>query len=183
MKNYAEMQLESDRKPPGFIERYCGYITKMCGKWYGPMLDVGCGDGRYVDHFRAHYQAVGIDKFSRDHDTYGDAEKEIPYPSHYFSVVHSKSLIEHTQDIEFVILEMWRVLKPGGMCVMLTPDINAAKFSFWGDIGHVNPFNQSKLAQLFSFADFKCIECGLFTKWPHGWRKPLRGMLIATGTK
>jgi ubiquinone/menaquinone biosynthesis C-methylase UbiE len=181
------MQLESDAKPPGFIERYCEYILETVDIWrhrpFVRLLDVGCGNGAYVSKWNNHIDAEGIDKYACNHDTYGDAEKEIPYPDEYFDVVHSKSLIEHTKNIEQVILEMHRVLRADGVCVMLTPDIEKAKWGFYGDIGHVTPFNNSKLYQLLDYADFTKVSVSRFTQWPHGWKKPLKGMLIATGVK
>lgn len=178
------MQIEGDRKPPGFIDKYCAAFVDHYGLRHKRLLDVGCGPGDYVTAFhRCSVIAHGVDKFARDNANYADVEKELPFPDKTFDCIHSKSLVEHVINIENTIFEMHRVLKPGGICLMLTPDLLAAKWSFWGDIRHVTPFNKAKLAQLLSFAEFHSITCERFTKWPHGWRRPLRGMLIASGVK
>lgn len=184
--NYSECtHLNEPPKPEGFVRKYCDYILfNICHVNFGAeFLDVGCGNGEYVEIWKGTgLHAKGIDKYS-DYDINGDIETKVPFEYSTFDVVHSKSLIEHTRDPMSAIRNMWFVLKLGGICIMLTPDIDAAKWSFWGDIGHVSPFNANKLYQLFEYADFQDIEVDRFTRFPHGWKKPLKGMLIATGTK
>jgi len=183
--NYSDCtHLNEPPKPEGFIDRYVDYLCGQFGLWTaGKLLDVGCGNGEYVDAFkRAGKDAKGIDKYSY-YDINGDIELMTTNRYGFYDVVHSKSVIEHCRYPMNAIENMWHLCEPGGICIILTPDIEYSKWSFYGDIGHVSPFNRNKLYQLFAYADFKDISVERFTHWPHGWKKPLKGMLIGKGKK
>ena len=193
MKNYAECTHNNEPpKPEGFIERYTFYIAHEICRIHAldttetiTILDVGCGNGEYCEAWKEiGFNARGIDRYT----TYDETEDfEIYGVGNDFEgdcdIIHSKSFIEHTEETIFCISEMYHGLKPGGVCVMLTPDIDIAKWSFWGDIGHKSPFNANSLYQLFDIAEFKNIKVEHFYKgvFDQRWKKPLKGMLIAIG--
>lgn len=49
--------------------------------------------------------------------------KKLPYQDSTFDVVTATEVIEHLEDFRAILREMYRVLKPGGVCVLSTPNI------------------------------------------------------------
>lgn len=98
-------------------------------------LDLGCGDGILTDilfkQMRRSPRLVGIDPdpletsaaakydfYQRIHTVGGN---EIPEPDGTFDYVISNSVLEHIPDLEPVIQEVGRVLKPGGKFYFTVP--------------------------------------------------------------
>ena len=101
------------------------------------ILDYGCGDGRIVSLLRAQdRRAFGCDVFY-DGGSYRSAvapellaagiirdmpEGRIPHPDAAFDLVISNQVFEHVPDLDAVLDEIRRVLKPGGILLFLFPD-------------------------------------------------------------
>ena len=60
-------------------------------------------------------------------------EEEIPYENDYFDVVYSKSVIEHFYHPEKLVAQIYRVLKPGGLVITMTPDWEHHFKNFYDD--------------------------------------------------
>ena len=83
------------------------------------LLNIGCG-ARY------HKDWINIDKISYGKDIIQcDLKKGIPFPDSFFNVVYHSNLIEHfsKKDAEYLIQECFRVLIPGGIIRIATPDL------------------------------------------------------------
>lgn len=101
------------------------------------VLDVGCG---HVDFMKDVYQksdfVYGMDpnkKTLERNDTiknkiHGSVEA-IPFPDEFFDVVVSAWVLEHLEFPRRAFEEMYRVLKPGGKVIFLTP--NAWNYNVW----------------------------------------------------
>lgn len=114
-------------------------FVRLC-KWFGEIsrnkkdlavLDAGCGNGNYIiDEFRKKISwAAGVDlnreatkkNICLDEIKYANLEA-IPYPDNSFEVVISLWVIEHLKNPEKVFNEIYRVLKPGGILLLATPN-------------------------------------------------------------
>lgn len=90
------------------------------------MLDAGCGDGApFTRKFSSEATVVGIDLI-RDLPadlpmTCGDLSR-LPFTDESFSIVFSRSVFEHLIEPDKVMNEIHRTLRPGGFCVILTPN-------------------------------------------------------------
>lgn len=102
------------------------------------VLDVGCGDGQYGILFKKKIKCDsiwGIDgvdarlnaakKKGVNQIISADLEKKWPIKSNSFNVVISNQVIEHILDIDHFIKEIYRILKPGGYCVISTENLSS----------------------------------------------------------
>src|SRR5579872_4440510 len=93
---------------------------------HGPALDAGCGsDAPLVRKFSDLAWVVGIDLCpctAKDVPVVQGDLSRLPFSNESFSMIFSRSVFEHLTDPEGVLNEFNRVLKPGGLCVVLTPN-------------------------------------------------------------
>lgn len=106
-----------------------------------PVLDLGSGDGHFASVAFAHKLDVGLDPWvaptmeARQRDTYemlvlGEGAK-IPFGDSYFGSVTSTSVLEHIPDIQPVLNDVARVLRPGGTFVFCVPNHRFPE-NLWG---------------------------------------------------
>lgn len=102
-----------------------------------PVLDLGCGDGHFVTAAFDHRLNVGIDPW------YGPVQEaasrqgyeivihgsgaSLPFEKGHFSSCISNSVLEHIPDIDAVLIETARVIKPGGLFIFCVPNHNFLK--------------------------------------------------------
>ena len=100
---------------------------KKCQK----ILELGCGRGEFIIEFKKNgLETYGVDLsdyskklFPELNFTKVDMTKEkLPFKDNYFDVIYSKSFIEHFYYPEVVFQEAYRVLKPEGLIITLTPE-------------------------------------------------------------
>lgn len=89
------------------------------------VLDVGCGDGTLAGHLASlGHQVIGVDRDSailppdapNTHFMLGDAVS-LPFENDSFDAVTAVMMLHHTHQ-ELALVEMRRVLKPGGVMVI-----------------------------------------------------------------
>ena len=98
----------------------------------GPVLDLGCGDGHFASVAFDHKIDVGIDPWkgpvnlAKKQDSYilviNGLGNRMPLPDEYFNSVVSNSVLEHIVDLDEVIQDVYRVLKPGGKFIFCVPN-------------------------------------------------------------
>ena len=95
------------------------------------ILDVGCGHGDFLKPVydrTAHTYGVDPDQRALDKNTFikhkikGTVEK-LPFKESYFDLVCMAWVLEHLTDPQKAFEEVYRVLKPGGKVVFLTPSV------------------------------------------------------------
>ena len=92
----------------------------------GKLLDLGCGSKPYEDIFEdEEYIGVDIEVSGHDHSTsridkFYDG-KVIPFSDHQFDSVFSSEVFEHVFNLEELLEEISRVLKPGGKLAFTCP--------------------------------------------------------------
>lgn len=166
----------------------------------GEILDVGCSDGTFTEviYSRAKpTRIVGVDiikssidyaqrKF-KDNKTIefrvADAQK-LPFANKHFQAVFCLEALEHIPDAKKAILEMKRVLKPGGYLILLVPtDNHLFKLCWWVVLHtwgkhwrhtHIQSFNKDNaLSDYVKKLGFEIVES----------RRFLVGMLEAVKAK
>lgn len=105
-----------------------------------PVLDLGCGDGSFVKLVFNGKLDFGLDLSSskiskakqiKAYKNYiiADAHK-IPLSTNSINTVFSNSVFEHIPNLDGVIYEISRVLKPGGELIFTTHSPQSKKFYF-----------------------------------------------------
>ena len=97
------------------------------------ILDVGCGSALKSVHFkkRGNY-LVGIDismpqidKAQKllDEVVIHNFNYSIPFKDEEIDLVYCANVLEHILDFRHILIEIWRVLKRGGRCVIEVPNV------------------------------------------------------------
>lgn len=96
------------------------------------VLDVACGVslfgktfGKNVYGFDVNPAAVTFAKRNGVRAKIADAEDVWNYPNNYFDIVIANHIIEHVVNPDKLILEAKRVLKRGGLFIVITPNLAA----------------------------------------------------------
>lgn len=97
-----------------------------------PVLDIGCGDGHFATVAFDHPLDVGLDPWWESirvaarlggYRSLVQADgSRMPFPDGYFSSALSNSVLEHIRNIEPVLAEIGRVLKPGSPFIFCVPN-------------------------------------------------------------
>jgi len=101
------------------------------------ILELGCGEGLLSQIVQ---QKTGADVFGVDISTSGidlakkrgikasvtDLNDKLPFPKNYFDLIFSDQVLEHVYNTDFLLSETYRILKPGGIMIIITPNL-----SFW----------------------------------------------------
>jgi SAM-dependent methyltransferase len=75
-------------------------------------------------------------------------------------VVFASNLFEHFNDeeLEAIMLNIKRVLKPNGKIILLQPNIFYAYREYWDDYTHKKAFSHVSLADFLSSQDFQILK-------------------------
>jgi len=109
----------------------------------GRILDVGCGNGMFLDRMRQlGWDVTGVEpdgaavKVAREKlglEVIEGSLEDAGLPDRYFDAVTMNHVIEHVPDPIGTLKECLRVLKPGGKLVVITPNIMSMGFQVFGE--------------------------------------------------
>jgi len=146
----------------------------------GKLLDVGCGGGRLLNRMKKRgWQVEGTDfdeqAAQRVASRYGITTHvgDLPQcglPDDTFDAIVLSQAIEHLYDPKTTLRECLRILKPGGLLVMTTPNahsIGATEFGAswrgWEAPRHLHLFTVVALSNLTQQAGFEVSEATTFS--------------------
>lgn len=139
--------------------RFYALLARRHGPNSGRVLEVGCGLGHLLGWLTDKYQVFGADinawalTQSRLNVPQGNfvllsAEDLGAFQDSSFQIVIAKHVVEHLHDPERAIAEMSRVLAPGGLLLLATPNLDSpmrnVKKEHW--IGYRDPTHISMLS-------------------------------------
>jgi SAM-dependent methyltransferase len=102
-------------------------ITKKSQELKGAAMDFGCGKKPYQDFFRKNEEYIGVDlklEGWEERQKYADCfydGRTIPFENDRFDSMLCTEVLEHVFNIEELLSEFQRVLKPGGLALITTP--------------------------------------------------------------
>jgi SAM-dependent methyltransferase len=122
-----------------------------------PMLDIGCGFGEFGEPFYRIPCDVGIDirRFDLERRIAGvyrsvllcDARR-MPLANDSFQTIFSVSVLEHIPDVQAVLAEATRVLRPGGVFALTVP--GKALGEMWGVPRALNRVGLRRAAEMYA---------------------------------
>lgn len=106
------------------------------------VLDIGCATGLLLNHLKMEgWECKGVEicassaKYAREKFSLYIEERvleEVRFADNYFSVVHLAHLIEHVKEPLNTLKEIYRILRPGGIMVLTTPNVASLGFYIHG---------------------------------------------------
>jgi len=139
-------------------------VKPFLGRVHGNVLDLGCGESPYrflMNENQAKYYGVDIadaEKFdyNKTDITHFDG-KHIPFENDFFDTIICTEVLEHVEDYQILVDDIYRVLKQNGEAIITIP---------WSARYHYIPydyfrFTPSALSKIFSqFKDVKIQNRG-----------------------
>ena len=184
---------------PGILNGAIRMIRRLSPKLSGQYLDIGAGHGHLIRLVRQEFavsaracdytrelmslENVGVDVVDLNNDA-------LPYSDETFDLVTCTEVIEHLEHYRFTLREIFRVLKPGGVCVVTTPNIlnlkSRIRFLFFGFYnlfgplhfresrrystgGHINPVSHFLLVHALVDAGFTGVETSVDKHQRSSW--------------
>ena len=134
------------------------------------IYDIGCGPCQYIfsklyDGIKLNYTGVDRGSTYQDYIKRLGGELIIANLEEPLVMIESESadliicahVIEHINNLEDLISELYRILKPEGLILFRTPDIENVGFKFYKDYTHVRPFTKDSLKDCLLNSEFKLI--------------------------
>ena len=181
-KDYLEVVYNEIDKP---FTSYPKKLAKHLSKKYNiqkknNLLELGCGRGEFLKGF----SDIGVECYGVDLSDYAKkicpsahiskvnlVSEELPFQENFFDFIYSKSFVEHFYHPEKIFEESYRVLKPGGKLITLTPDWETIYKMFYEDYTHRTPFTINSLKHIHSINGFRKIKVERFRQLPIIWNE------------
>lgn len=189
--NYARQQMAISNQSRRLNERlFCTYnriATRITGvPLTGHHLDLGAGDEGFSFVCRNH----GIVSTPLDYPGFNLECGTLPFNPDQIDFVTMNAVIEHLSDPGNILTEIKRVLRPGGMLFIRTPNWQMDYKNFFNDPTHVKPYSPVTLTNVLKLFGFSVpfVEPGLIEKSGFWWKLPAGlkwrvAAWIAGGTK
>ena len=173
---YLEVTYSTERAPAGeYPSLLASHLKKIAYRKTGTLLDIGSGRGDFLDAFSGlGYNVSGVDISPLSAAVAGTNTiktcnfecEPLPFSENEFDFVFSKSVIEHLHSPHHLVSGAFRVLKPGGVAVIMTP---SWAHTYWGpfyiDHTHVTPYTIPSLTDVIQIAGFENITTRYFTSF------------------
>lgn len=173
-QNYFSDDLR-EKKDDTSLEVYFGHLRTYLSRTDGDLLDIGCGTGIALRSAREKgFVPHGIDISEHAIEacisdgidaTVADANVRLPYDDDFFQAILALDVIEHLDSPPVLCREMYRILKPGGVAIVTTPNINALsrfilrdKWLGLSDPSHLVFFSRYTLEYLLSHTGFEVLQ-------------------------
>jgi 2-polyprenyl-3-methyl-5-hydroxy-6-metoxy-1,4-benzoquinol methylase len=152
-----------------------GRVNRLRGAKTGLLLDVGCGKGWFLEAARERgWQVQGVELCAevakRTMERVGTQVYignifDIELPSETFDLVTMFDVIEHLEAPVEALRICYRILKPGGVLAISTPNLRglgcrllgAKAFAVWPD-EHIFYFGPASMKRALQLADFTDME-------------------------
>jgi len=161
------------------------------------VLDLGCGEGRHAIavYLESDVHSIGVDlslqDLARAREKFADFEHakdtgrelslmsadalSLPFANDTFDKIICSEVLEHIPDYESVLLEIQRILKPGGLLCVSVPRRWPEKICWWLSEeyhlvpgGHVRIFDAGELRNQIEAQGFNRYH----RHWAHGLHSP-----------
>lgn len=162
------------------------------------MLDVGCGPRGSLEWAGNAAERVGLDPLADKYRVLGGrshamryvkgAAESIPFPDDHFDIVSSFNSLDHVDDLDPAVHEICRVVKPGGLFLLLTdvnhePTITEPLTLRWDVVERFTPPLRVLEVRRFEKSGGMYESLASGTRYDDGDRRPRYGILSAMLSK
>lgn len=156
-------------KPATVLDRYARILRDHVGP--GRVLDVGCARGASLPILQGYgFQAIGLDisraalGHAKTQSAVCGALPRTPFADSSFDGVLLLDVIEHIRNPLDALCELYRLLRPGGVAIVTTPNVNSIMRPLMGkkwhglqDPTHVLFYSYFSLAHLLRAAGLQPV--------------------------
>jgi SAM-dependent methyltransferase len=184
---------------PSIVRAVVAKIREVAPELRGDYLDIGAGNGELIDRVIRQFplQARACD-YRDDLMTLGGVQVDVvdlnsgrlPYENDSLDLVTCTEVIEHLEHHRPLMREIHRILRPGGICVLSTPNVlnlrSRLRYLFFGFFnmfgplhlgddrhhsthGHINPVSYFYLAHSLSEAGFRNVSVSVDKMQRRSW--------------
>lgn len=195
---YADYEKERRELQLNFRERMKHITSRAAG---GRLLDVGCAMGFFLETLGPEWEKEGVDVsdyaagFAKEKlglNVRAGSFLELDFPENHYDVITMWDAIEHIEAPLEALRKANRLLKPGGMILLVTGDTGSAfarlcgrRWRLYNPPQHIFYFSRSTLTGLLEKAGFTPLEtaaCGrvvsgeylVFVAKALAWTSPLK---------
>ena len=131
--------------------RFNAILARRYGKHGSRLLEIGSGMGHLIGSLEPNFETVALDinhwALTQSRAVapetglnVGSAER-LPFADASFGVVIIKHVVEHLPDPELAVSELGRILAPGGILILATPNLDSLLKPLKGEdwIGYQDP--------------------------------------------
>lgn len=143
------------------------------------LLEAGCGDGFYLGKlkgisnttfFGLDYNILRVRRVKKENEGASLINanlKVIPFKDNIFDIVLVNHVLEHIEDDQGILKEIYRVLRPGGTMILGVPNEgcliarirnNILQRSILRDTDHVHFYTESKLKDKLALVNFRIVK-------------------------
>jgi SAM-dependent methyltransferase len=137
------------------------------------LLDVGCGFGAFLEAAKSvGWRVYGVEVAfapasiaARHHDVFYGYLSDAPYEPNSFDVVRLNNVIEHVSSPRALLQEIRRLIRPGGLLFISTPNVtsftaalNGMGWRYVQGESHLYLFGLRTIERLLENAGFKVVS-------------------------
>jgi len=161
---------ESNSETTAFRIVNSDILEKFKSNGVNIILEAGCGDGRFLVEakkngmtpygFDSNQELVNTCRKKGIKAKKATLSEKLPYSDNYFDGIYCTNVIEHTTDPDFALYELYRLLKPGGLLLVVVPDIDYSLF--YDDWTHIKPFTKRTMRNIAIGVGIRTFKISLF---------------------
>jgi SAM-dependent methyltransferase len=175
-EEYEEYYTEDNLTVPDFIRvRAAEIVNELSAcRRNNRMLDVGFGSGVILDAAKEQgWQTFGLEVSApaieqargKGYEVFHGTLEEANYPDGYFDLITASEILEHLPDPGKTLIEIKRILRPGGLFWGTTPSATSLSFKLmgidWSMIvppEHAQLFSPQAVKEMFRAAGFSDVK-------------------------